>query len=64
MKYYTINHIDNKMGSYESSIDEIDDNFDFNNDNDVNVQSFLRRFNLSFCLLFLFLRCPKIGICI
>ena len=34
MKYCIINHRDNKMEGYQSSLDESNDNFNFNNDYD------------------------------
>ena len=54
MKYYIINHSDNEMEGYQSSLDGIDDNFNFSDDYD-NVQSFFRTFILIFCFLFWFL---------
>ena len=37
IKYYIINHRDNKMEGYQSSLDGSNDNFNFNNEYDDDV---------------------------
>ena len=59
MKYYIINHRDNKMEGYQSSLYRSDDNFNFNYDNNDDAQNFFRMFNLLFYFIFLFFRCLK-----
>ena len=49
MKYYIINHTDNEMEGYQSSLDGSDDNFNFNDDWNDDAQSIYRMFILLFC---------------
>ena len=59
MKYHIINHKDNKMEGYQSSLDGSDDNFNFNFDYDDDIQSFFRMFNLFILFFIMFFRCLK-----
>ena len=52
MKYDIINHRDNKMKGYHSSLDGSNNNFNFNDDYDDSVQNFSKMFILLFCFLF------------
>ena len=52
MKYYMINHSDNEIEGYHSSLDGNDDNFNFNDDYDDNAQNFSWMFIFLFCYLF------------
>ena len=47
-----INHSDNEIEGYHSSLDGNDDNFNFNDDYDDNAQNFSWMFIFSFCYLF------------
>ena len=47
MQYYVINHTNNEMEGYHSSLDESNDNFNFNDDYDDDAQSFSRMSFLS-----------------
>ena len=60
MKYYIMDHSDNKMENHQSSLDGNDDNFNFNDHYDDDAQSFFEMFILLFC----FLDAWKIKICI
>ena len=41
MKYYNINHKNNEMKGYQSSLDGSDDNFHFNDDYNDDAKDFL-----------------------
>ena len=51
MKYYTINHSDNEMEGYQSSLNGSNDNFNFNDDYDGDVHNFSKMFIFLFCFL-------------
>ena len=52
MKYYIINHSDDEMEGYQSSLKGSDGNFNFNDDYDDDAQSFSKMFILLFWFLF------------
>ena len=51
MKYYIIDHRENELEDYQSSLNGSDDNFNFNDEYDDDAQSFSRMFILLFRFL-------------